>query len=141
MRMIEGTRAVEAIASLGTLRSAMERCYLMNNASYIGCELRSGSNGSTFSNTLDVDNPSGAPNAHFYYTARAFPLPGYGYMLEARRNCLDGGECGLVRVIGMGFSCRVLNVGDFGISWQCDPSDQKIHWAATSPYQGSIPRE
>lgn len=90
---IEFSRSTEAFATLGTIRKAMERCYLMNNQSY-------DTNCVSFAN-LDIGDPSAAfgsvAGAHFDYTFTStnFAVPiDSGFGLTATRVALDGGTVG-----------------------------------------------
>lgn len=84
---IEYSRSAEAMATFSTIRAAMERCYLMNNGTYLPCA----SGGSDWS-ALDIENPSSAPNAHFQYTRHPLPYNTLQYYIIARRTTLDGGN-------------------------------------------------
>ena len=81
---IEFSRSTEAFSSITTVRSSMERCYLMNDESYSGC----GDLGTGF-NDLDIDDPTDAPNAHFTYSIEAAAS---AYTITAQRKAADGGD-------------------------------------------------
>ena len=128
--VIEGARATEALSAISSIRSAMERCYLMNSGSYMGCAFGPGYN------FLTIDDPATAPNAHFTY---GLPLVSAGsYVIIADRNALDGGVTVDHRIV-MGF----------GIQPQMQPDDEtallageenKIYWDASPTYKGFIPK-
>ena len=82
---IEFSRSTEAFSSITSIRSSMERCYLMNNETYQGC-------GDTDFDELDIDDPATSPNAHFTYgiTVGGTSL----YTITATRDASDGGNSG-----------------------------------------------
>ena len=77
---IEFSRSTEAFASITTVRSSLERCYLMNDENYLACN--------TFT-SLDIDDPTAAPNAHFTYSIGA-AVNAYT-ITAARKAGKDGG--------------------------------------------------
>ena len=77
---VEFSRSGEALASFASLRSSLERCYLMNNSTYAPCTLAS----------LDLTDPGNSPNAHFGYGISAQTTT--GYVLTATRTTRDGGS-------------------------------------------------
>lgn len=81
-RSTEFARAQEALTFLGTLRSSMERCYVINN-SYAACNSWA---------ALDVEDPSVTNPAanHFTYTWNPVPTVNTWTIL-ATRNANDGG--------------------------------------------------
>lgn len=83
--MIEYSRSAEAFVSIASIRSSMERCFLQNNASYIGC-------GDGGFDELDIDNPRLSPNAHFDYVITR--TAGDVYIIQAIRLNRDGGNAG-----------------------------------------------
>ncbi len=90
--VLERARMAEAYAVFTTIRSAMERYYLMNNGSYegisIGMSLADPCNHDWSS--LGIENPNCAPGSHFQYRvsgAGTFVIPNApGYYIAARRN-------------------------------------------------------
>ena len=76
---VEFSRSTEALAAIGSLRSAMERCLLKSGNTYLGCTKL----------TLDMSDPDGNPGTHFTYAVTN--QSGTGYALTAVRNTLDGG--------------------------------------------------
>ena len=95
---VEFSRSAEAMAAIASLRSSLERCYLQNGATYVGCTLA----------TLDMDDPKDSPNAHFTYAID--PTSEDGYTITATRNDLDGGD-GLSTVVVTQNATRVLKSG------------------------------
>jgi prepilin-type N-terminal cleavage/methylation domain-containing protein len=83
---VEFSRSAEALAAFATIRGAMERCYLMNNATYVGCTLTAAAT------NLDIENPALAPNAHFTYAVANQAVA--GYQITATRTTRDGGTAG-----------------------------------------------
>jgi len=78
-RTVEYSRGMEALTNLGSIRQAMQRCYLFDN-SYVNCTL----------SDLDIEDPGTAPNALFSYavsgqTASAF-------LITANRNTAQNGD-------------------------------------------------
>jgi prepilin-type N-terminal cleavage/methylation domain-containing protein len=82
---VEYSRSAEALASIGTIRSSMERCLLRNgNGNYARC--------TSFTTQLDIPNPGSEAGAHFAYS---FPTASSsGYIIRAIRNTLDNGTSG-----------------------------------------------
>ena len=77
-RTVEFSRSQEALISLGTMRQAMERCYLYTR-SFVPC---------TGFGNLDVLDPG--PGSHWTFS---WPAPGANaYILTAGRTTLDGGS-------------------------------------------------
>ena len=139
--MVEGARAAEAVAAIGTIRAAMERCFLMNNGSYSNCYLNKFYKGE---NTLDIEDPGNSPGAHFSYLAYqaivgAAPLPNY-YIL-ATRNTVDGGDgkSGILMGVNMTASFIEGSNGDkeVFVSFSMTPN---IVWDAYDIYKGFVPK-
>lgn len=86
-RMIEYARVVEAADNLRALRNAVDRCYLMQaGATYCPCIPADGKSW----DTVGIDNPSNAPNAHFIYNnAGCSAFPGLGWSVYAIRNTYE----------------------------------------------------
>lgn len=80
---VEFSRSAEALASIATIRSSLERCYLQNNGTYIGCE--------DIDTELDIENPESSPNAHFTYAIND-PASNAGYTITATRNTHENGD-------------------------------------------------
>ena len=76
-KTIEFSRGQEALANLGTIRQAMERCYLYTRT-YTPC---------TGFGNLDVPDPG--PSSHWSYSMGA--LTATGYTLTAARTTMDSG--------------------------------------------------
>lgn len=79
---VEYSRSTEALASLGSIRQSMERCYLQRNGSYASC--------GTFA-SLDLTDPGLSPNAHFAYSWPVVPTAA-NYTIRATRNAVEGGD-------------------------------------------------
>ena len=88
-RLVEFSKSVEAIQSIGVIRDSMERCY-MAASDYAQCRLNSPGLGP---DSLDVENPGTAFNAHFGYRVNIAGAP-FKYRITATRNTLDGGTAG-----------------------------------------------
>lgn len=69
---IERAKAVEAMTTLATLRSSMERCMLKNNDGDGLCFMSSITN----DNELDIDDPADAPGSRFFYNAGSAMMSG-----------------------------------------------------------------
>ena len=78
-KTVEFSRAQEALGSLGSVRSAMERCYLISRT-FTPCV--------NFT-SLDIADPGTTNIAHWAYTWAA-PGPST-YTVTATRSTLDGG--------------------------------------------------
>ncbi len=92
-RMVERSRALEAINQLQTIRAAVDRCYLMRGGGYNAlqaCLTASGSPTPSLWNTLGIENPFSAPNSHFEFGIWG-SSSNIGYRLTAVRNTRDGG--------------------------------------------------
>ena len=76
-RVIEKSRATEALVHLKVLREAIERCYLMGNG-YGTCASR------------ETGTREPSPNDHFSYTVISADAD--SYYINAQRNTLDGGN-------------------------------------------------
>lgn len=90
-RTVEFSRSAEALSAFASIRGAMERCYLMNNASYAPAGGVGVNCGNPFTN-LDMENPATAPNSHFTYTVTNQTAG--GYLITATRIARDGGTPG-----------------------------------------------
>ena len=77
---IEFSKSIEAFMSLGTLRGAMERCY-MATGDYNSCPL----------NKLDIEDPGSSPGSRFSY-ALSGTATHTSYTIVATRNTIDGGD-------------------------------------------------
>ena len=93
MSTIEYSRRAEAFSMIASVRSALERCFLMHDGSYSECD----AGGGVFPwepyiewSTLGIEDPGKSPNAHFDYVVRSGT--GTGYRITAYRNTLDGGD-------------------------------------------------
>jgi len=89
--LIEYSRTTEALANIKAVRESMERCYLMNNGSYVECRLTESLSFGPV--TLDIENPNEASNAHFDYSTTLVGLIDGEWMfyVTAIRNTRDGG--------------------------------------------------
>lgn len=80
---IELARGTEATAMLGTIRAAIERCYLWEGK-YEGC---------TNFSSLDLEDPNSAPNTHFDYSINTYgEVPFENWEIRAIRNTRNGGD-------------------------------------------------
>ena len=79
---VEFSRSTEALASISSLRQSVERCFLANGGTYVGCTIGS----------IDLDNPGNSPGAHFSYSIA--PNGAVGYTITATRNTFEGGTNG-----------------------------------------------
>ena len=82
--MVEKSKSTEALAAMGSIRSALERCALAKGNSYVGCDLWT---------ELDMADPTTQPGSHFDYTFPAAPVAWTAttYSILATRNASDGG--------------------------------------------------
>ena len=78
---VEYSRSTEALASLTSVRSAMERCFLGADGNYSSC---------TNFDVLDMEDPANSPNAHFAYAISGASAT--GYTITATRNSVEGGD-------------------------------------------------
>ena len=76
---VEFSRSTEALASMSSLRGAVERCYLANGGNYSGCTIP----------VIDVANPGISPGASFTYNIITATL---AYTINARRDTDNGGD-------------------------------------------------
>jgi type IV pilus assembly protein PilE len=82
---IEYSRATEALSSLQTTRSAIERCYIQTN-NYNNC--------GAFTD-LDIADPGTSPGAHFTYAI----TPGAtSFTITATRTTRNGGAGGTIQL-------------------------------------------
>ncbi len=100
-RMVERTRAVEAISMLSSLRAAIERCYLGSTGGITG-----------WSNCRQIvwaaENPANSPNSHFDYDASwAGSQTSFGWVLHARRNTRD---------LGISSTCVMGDTAPYGVT-------------------------
>ena len=79
---IEYSRSTEAFASIASVRSSMERCYLRRNNTYAACNV--------FAN-LDLQDPGTSPGSNFTYTWPVVPTAST-YTLRATRTAANGGD-------------------------------------------------
>ncbi len=79
--VVERARIVEGVGFLMSMRSFMERCYLMNNQNYSPCVFGG-------QNYTDMQKLTKGPNSHFdLHAAEVIVSPGdEGYMLIIMRN-------------------------------------------------------
>lgn len=92
---VEYSRSTEALSSIATIRSALERCYLMNNGAYTGCNMDSKAG----TNSLDIPDPTSSPNAHFEYSVVADAAGAYTVL--ATRNDVDNGSDDGTDMVGL----------------------------------------
>lgn len=86
---IERSRSAEALAILSNLRGAMERCFLMNNGTYVGCRWDG------WKQNIDIKSEPD-PNQHFLYEVILGTVTRDSYTMRAVRNAYElsggGGE-------------------------------------------------
>lgn len=119
---------------ISAIRASMERCYLMNNGSYLNCHY----NASALPDTLDIDGSAG-PGSHFSYRIPTFC--GSGFVVIAKRNTVDGGDN--FSKIFMGYRSAVTaHPTSGGGSFHCGlvGYENRVMWAATNTYKGFIPK-
>lgn len=63
-KLIERSRAAEALQAISVIRRAIDRCYLMSNT-YSECYPYT--IGGVFNPNLDIDDPFSSPNSHFVF--------------------------------------------------------------------------
>ena len=131
--MVESSRKAEALTTIASIRSSMERYYLMNNGTYYyppnGQTLISG-----VQNALDIEDPASSPGAHFTYDVWSGTNFNYltAYFIVARRNTLDGGAFEN-QFISFGLGADPIVHMPFGVAsmWQFD---DKIYWSSSKIY-------
>ncbi len=82
--MVEYSKAAEALSFMATIRSAVERCYLQQNGTYVGCEDW---------DAIGLDDQSSVPNSHFDYIFDRCQMFGtLGFCIQANRNNYENGD-------------------------------------------------
>jgi len=76
---VEFSRSTEALASMSSVRGAIERCYLAQGGTYAGCTI----------GAIDVANPGTSPGANFTYLITAVAA---AYTIDAQRDTRNGGD-------------------------------------------------
>ena len=100
---VEFSKSSEALSSISSIRSSLERCYLQSGGSYATC--------GAFAN-LDINDPSTSPNAHFTY--QFLGVGATAYTIRANRTTFDGGNASsYVQVTQTTNAVTRLGVGDF----------------------------
>ena len=123
--MVEGAKAAEAISAIATIRSAMERCYLMRGGRYGACALF---------NALDIENPGNAPGSNFnYQISPSADTPESSYMIYVTN------KDDPLKFIAMGYKCNP-GPGFKGSGYWCLGSSEKINWQAHNIYSSFIPK-
>jgi len=79
-KVIEFSRGAEALTAIASIRSGIERCYLMNSGDYTDCN--------NF-DALSLEDPGLSPNAHFSYQVLTTASD---YGIFSFRNTRDGGS-------------------------------------------------
>jgi type IV pilus assembly protein PilE len=79
-RTVEYSRSAEAFMIMSSLRNSVERCYVANNGTYVGCTVAS----------IDFDVPNGDPGTHFTYSITGQTAT--AYTLTATRNVFESGD-------------------------------------------------
>jgi len=85
-RTVEFSRSTEALSGMSAIRQSLERCYLMNSGTYVGCTLDDAAN----VNTLDLQSPGTSPGTLFTYAVANQSAT--GYTITATRNAANGGD-------------------------------------------------
>lgn len=95
---VEDSRLAEAWSTVASLRSAMERYYLMNNGSYegisVGPQYGQGVCGDSDWSALNIPDPACSPNAHFGYHITG--MAGNTYFIYVSRNTNECNNCDTV---------------------------------------------
>ena len=96
---VEDSRLAEAWSTISSIRSAMERYYLMNNGSYagisVGGQYGEGTCGSSDWSPLGIPDPACSPNAHFgYQVVGQTDGTSSNYYICVSRNTRDCATCG-----------------------------------------------
>ncbi|HRZ40295.1 MAG TPA: prepilin-type N-terminal cleavage/methylation domain-containing protein [Candidatus Omnitrophota bacterium] len=135
--VVEGSRAAEALAAISSIRSSMERCYLMSNGTYFGCQINTYA---PTNDSLDIENPEKSPGAHFrYLVTSGAPFTRNDYVIISIRNAVDGGtHQGKMINFGLGARARV-NADQVSYTLEY-VGDDKIYWDASDIYKGLIPK-
>ena len=81
---VEFSRSTEALQSLAVVRQSMERCYLAQAGTYVGCTAITAGVWN-----IDVEDPGTSPGTHFTYAVGSQTATGYS--VTANRNTIDGG--------------------------------------------------
>lgn len=89
-RTVEYSRASEALAAIGTIRQAMERCYL-KTGDFANCQSISNSLDIAYPGEADPDTVTDNPAALFNYTL-AVDQTNLNYVIEATRDTVTGGD-------------------------------------------------
>jgi prepilin-type N-terminal cleavage/methylation domain-containing protein len=121
--IIEGVYAAEVISMMSTIRSAMERCYLMSNQSYLSCNSYS---------LIGLEHPSFNPGSHFSYFQPSVTGDGLSYLITAYNKQDDK------KRIQMGVGYKITQV-PAGVSHQI-LSDGIVYWYGTKPYSAFLPK-
>lgn len=129
--VIEGSRAAEAIANIASIRSAFERCYLINNGSYEYCHLNNGGY------TVDIEDPSNSAGAHFSYSATGYSGYPNSYWINARTVRSDSDIC---MSQGVGISTFGADMGNGFCLFDWTPNDGKVRWRGHGPYKNFVPK-
>ncbi len=85
-RTIEYSRSAEAFMVLSSLRSAVQRCYVSNQGTYVGCTIAN----------IDFQVPNGEPGTHFTYSITGQTAT--AYTLTATRNAFESGDNGVSNI-------------------------------------------
>ena len=140
--MIEASRATEAMATISSIRMAMQRYCLMNGT----CRPPNIAYGllmdkSQGVNLLGIDFPEDSPGAHFSYQVSAGALGSMHYIIVAKRNSLNTDRY-KDHVIIFCVGCRPYVYPDgkgSSFPWH-SPNNETMAWDAASIYKGVIPK-
>ncbi|MEW5895380.1 MAG: prepilin-type N-terminal cleavage/methylation domain-containing protein [Candidatus Omnitrophota bacterium] len=126
-RVVEAARGTEAMAAIGTIRSSLERYYLMNNGKYSSPDYLLNFMAGT--NRLDIADPGMSPGSHFTYIVIG-TMKSYGISASSRN--LTGR---LFMGLGMFIDDMDACAGAISIV-----NDNKVYWCASDLYKGVIPQ-
>lgn len=133
-KMVEASRAQEAINAMGIIRRSLERRF------YFSRTYNSGGAGdetllSVMVNKLDINDPARSPNAHFNYLVVA-DRNGYNILAcsNGSNNRRWGGIMMTFNYVGMG-----ICVGE-PTTLRAGALDGQVHWDSNGPYEGLINR-
>ena len=87
---IEFSRGNEALYAIASIRSSVEQCYLMNGRVFDDCDAGQASGPGGDWSKLGIEDPSLAPNAHFWYHVEG--LDQSDLRITAYRSTIDGGD-------------------------------------------------
>lgn len=124
--LVEGSRASEAIRTIGTVRNSIERCFLRHGNYAVRC---------AGWDSMDIDDPSNAPGSHFDYLAHV--RGGGGGFAQAYFICATRKNAACYSIcFGEGVIFDIQSCGA-GFTY---PGDGKLRWAANVEYMPFLPK-